>query len=397
MSSSFVRFSMKYSSTSSVAVSGERSRCDVMGGLELAGRSGRPAGGARGPRRILRAGEQLDTPDHSVPVDFVHVERLADAAEQHDRQLAAQVLAELLEPAENAAVPPRGFSRCSRELRRAAGRSPTATSRSRMRRQSRSGKEAAQVAHSCCRARCRSPPPRRGAAGGPVSLLELVRRPVPEVERPRGPELERDRRRSRCARGAALPNGGSAAPSLARHAPTSVAASRFEQIEERRVPDERHLDRLGDARPPVAIGQGRAGTPKSLITANGGAKRAEIVLLAERVDAVLDADRGVVLRQHGRRHCESAGRRDAPSPRRSRRRREPRRRRWPPRRNGGTGARRVWPQGPARARAGLFFASSPPLDHQWRTSGLESASVARGSGVRWRSGDPAGLRRRRGR
>ena len=53
---------------------------------------------------------------------------------------------------------------------------------------------------------------------------------------------------------------------------------------------------------PVAIGQGRQ-EREVVDDRERRRERAEVVLLPERVDAVLHADRGVVLREHGRRHA----------------------------------------------------------------------------------------------
>ena len=74
-----------------VAVSGDERACH--GGLRLrwSGRFLRASACRRARSRAFST--HLDTPDHSVPVDLVHVERLADALEQHDGQPSAQVLA----------------------------------------------------------------------------------------------------------------------------------------------------------------------------------------------------------------------------------------------------------------------------------------------------------------
>ena len=75
----------------------------------------------------------------------------------------------------------------------------------------------------------------------------------------------------------------------------------LEEIEERRIPHERNLDCLGNPGPPVALREGR----EEREVVDHGERRGEgpeIVLLAECVDAVLDADCGIVLREHGRRH-----------------------------------------------------------------------------------------------
>ena len=257
MSSSFVRFSMKYSSTSSVAVSGDVRGCDVM----AASRRGRGQDARRAvpPDRasVLRGGDQLDTPDHSVPVDFVHVERLPDAPEQHDRQLAAEVLAELLEPAEDAAAG-HPATRGVRDSSGADSSKPTATSRSRIRRQSAPAGSRSDR-HNCCPARCRSPPLRRVASRWLVICSSLCAAQCPKSSGREDPSSNGSPPVATCARWSAAERRISrsiASPSRA----ASSAASLLEAVEERRVPDERDLDRLGNARPPVAVGERRRGT-----------------------------------------------------------------------------------------------------------------------------------------
>ena len=117
MSSSLVRFSMKY-------------LVDQLGGGQRRTSRRRHGDGLGwpGPQDARRAAladraascarrEHLDTPHHSVPVDFVHVERLAEAAEQHDGQRPAEVLAELLQAVGEPTRLTRS-SRHARELRR---------------------------------------------------------------------------------------------------------------------------------------------------------------------------------------------------------------------------------------------------------------------------------------
>ena len=50
---------------------------------------------------LLQCVEYADAPDHEIPLNLVRVERFADTAEQHDRQLAAEVLAKLVEAAKH--------------------------------------------------------------------------------------------------------------------------------------------------------------------------------------------------------------------------------------------------------------------------------------------------------
>ena len=77
----------------------------------------------------------------------------------------------------------------------------------------------------------------------------------------------------------------------------------LEKVEERAILDERGLDRFGDAR---RASRDRGACEKRDVVDHGKRRRerAEIVLLAERVDAVLDAHRRVVLRQHRRRDAD---------------------------------------------------------------------------------------------
>ena len=76
-------------------------------------------------------------------------------------------------------------------------------------------------------------------------------------------------------------------------------------IEERVVLDERRLHRLRQSAAPVAIRQRRQ-EARIVDDGEGGREGAEIVLLAEGVDAVLDADRRIVLRQHRGRKPDQA-------------------------------------------------------------------------------------------
>ena len=75
----------------------------------------------------------------------------------------------------------------------------------------------------------------------------------------------------------------------------------FEIVEKRTVLDQRRLDCLGHASTPMSIGKC---VEKGRIVDDGewGSERAEIVLLAEGVDAVLDAHCRIVLREHRRRY-----------------------------------------------------------------------------------------------
>src|SRR5262245_6912476 len=76
---------MKYSSTSSLALNGNRVFMEFLGkGVGL-----------------LQRLQDLDAPYHEAAIDLVRIERLADSLEQHDGQLAAEVFAEFVEPAEH--------------------------------------------------------------------------------------------------------------------------------------------------------------------------------------------------------------------------------------------------------------------------------------------------------
>src|SRR4029079_7529668 len=77
----------------------------------------------------------------------------------------------------------------------------------------------------------------------------------------------------------------------------------FEELEEAAVLDERRLDRLRDASAPVAVLQRREKAEVVDHRERRG-ERAEVVLLAERVDAVLDADCRIVLQEGGGRYPE---------------------------------------------------------------------------------------------
>src|SRR5829696_5059068 len=75
---------MKYSSTTSLGVSG-----DLLSMEDL------------GMTLLLDGAQHLDAAQHNAFVDLVGVERNADRPEQHDRQAAAEMLAEFVEPAQD--------------------------------------------------------------------------------------------------------------------------------------------------------------------------------------------------------------------------------------------------------------------------------------------------------
>src|SRR5687768_5185317 len=108
ISSSRVRFSMKYSSTSAVALNGDRV---FMGFLDQ-----RPL--------VLQRPEDIDGADDEAAIDFVGVERDADGPQHHDGQPSAQVLAEFVQAAQHARrmilliEVPRQLRRVDRELQR---------------------------------------------------------------------------------------------------------------------------------------------------------------------------------------------------------------------------------------------------------------------------------------
>src|SRR2546421_2207755 len=91
MSRSFVRFSMKYSSISCERVSGLGAAAMVVGPPQVWSRR----------RELAKHGYALP---YQVLVDLVDVEPSADAAQHRDGQPPAEVLAELVEAAEDAGV-----------------------------------------------------------------------------------------------------------------------------------------------------------------------------------------------------------------------------------------------------------------------------------------------------
>src|SRR5688572_1853901 len=97
MSSSRVRFAMKYSSTTSFGLSGDRLSMSVLALVCGAGRQ-------RGAARLFDRAQDFDAAQHNAFVDLVSVERDADRAQQHDGQPAAEVLPELVQPAQNRRV-----------------------------------------------------------------------------------------------------------------------------------------------------------------------------------------------------------------------------------------------------------------------------------------------------
>ena len=195
ISSTFVRFSMKYSSTSSLAV--ERDFGEVRVCVLMTARWPR----RRCRRRLFEIPEHVDTPDHDVPVDLVHVEGLPDRPSimiVSDRPGApgirparASTLAESLSAVQMLAE--LGHVHRQPERRQAAQM---------IRRQSSSGRKPGQIGIGACRAPSRSRRPRRGAAGGRSAARACAptsgRSPAAATTRAR-----RDRRRSRCATGAA--------------------------------------------------------------------------------------------------------------------------------------------------------------------------------------------------
>src|SRR3954463_8023848 len=100
-SSSRLRVSMKYSSTICAAVMG-----DGRGWRFMRIAPGKRPSRRLGPRLVgaarLNRLQDVDAADHQIGADVVDLERLADAPEQHDGQAAAEVLLELVEPAQHA-------------------------------------------------------------------------------------------------------------------------------------------------------------------------------------------------------------------------------------------------------------------------------------------------------
>ncbi len=134
--------------------------------------------------------------------------------------------------------------------------------------------------------------------------FELVGRPVAVVERTRAAGLER----IAAVRDLAHVQLG-AAPDHARRGLGCAGAQRLDlglqPLEEHAVADQRDLHRLGDAGDPVARMQ-RAQEVGIVEHRERRREAAEQILHAERVDAVLDADAGIVLRQHRGRHAHVA-------------------------------------------------------------------------------------------
>ena len=144
----------------------------------------------------------------------------------------------------------------------------------------------------------------RFAVAEPVvgQLFELVRGPVAEVERPRRPVLERIAAGGDVLRGAARRDRRITCSIGGQVASDKRRGVLLEKLEERGIPDERGLDRLRDPAAPVAVA---TASEKRDVVDHRERRRegAEVVLLAERVDAVLDAHRRIVLREHGGRHA----------------------------------------------------------------------------------------------
>ena len=132
-----MRFSMKYSSTSSLALSGTSGT--IVAFMALLALSDRA--------RVLEIPQHADAPDHNVPADVVHVERRADRSQHQDRQRAAEMLPELVEPAQHAVRVRRTVRQgveMLAELRACRPSSPSAGSSEMMRRQSSSGRNPAR-------------------------------------------------------------------------------------------------------------------------------------------------------------------------------------------------------------------------------------------------------------
>ena len=187
--------------------------------------------------------------------------------EQHDGQPSAQVLLEIREPAKHAAGIGRRVEPFA-ERRRVDGQpereedvddAPPVGVR----------RETRRDASRCCRGRCRSRPPRRGAAGG----ASAARACAPPSGRNRAGARSRartDRPRSRCA-------GGGAPRSAGRPAPWRPARERRarRRCASRNSKKPRSLMSAALTASVIPPRQSRSESvdrkPKSLITANGGA------------------------------------------------------------------------------------------------------------------------------
>ncbi len=273
----------------------------------------------------------------------------AQPRQHRQRQPAAQVLAELLQPVEQrlarlqgrmvkreAQVGQAAAARAGRPLRAGRGR---ATSRP-------------------CRSPRRWPPPRRAAARSRVSASSLWADQWPKSSGRASCISNGSPPRVMCRRcsSAEARMTGSAAARSRRAIRGAFSHSRSKLGG---VLEQRHLDRLGEAAEEVAVRQ-RAQQRRVVDHGPGHGEGAEPVLLAEQVDAVLDADAGVGLGRAWWSAAAPAAGRDGRSPRRSRRHRAPPRRRSPRRSCGGRGR----PRGSTlsiRSRMWMsFLIASPP-------------------------------------
>src|SRR5262245_11663552 len=162
---------MKYSSTSSLGLSGDAALMVVLS--EAMG--------------LLEVVEHAYAANHNVAANLVHVERRADGAQHQDRQLAAQVLAKLVETAQHAiwmTVRLEVLAELRRVDRHAQGRQER--------------HDAPPVVFGQESGKVRVGRVERNADGHRLAvaetmireLFQLVRRPVAEVERPGRAKLE---------------------------------------------------------------------------------------------------------------------------------------------------------------------------------------------------------------
>ena len=249
--------------------------------------------------RLCERPQDLDAAQHNPFVDLVGVEGDADRPQQHDRQAAAEVLAELVEPGENRRL----FADPMRQLRRVDGQPEVGEQRDDAPPVAL-GEKPRQVRVGRCRARCRSRPPRRGAADG-WSAARACARPSGRSRAAASCPSRTDRRPWRCA--------GDGAPADRRTTCSIAVMSRAASSAARSSMKSKNVWSLISAAFTASDSPPRQSRSDSVrqearIVDDGERRRegAEVVLLAEGVDAVLDADRRIVLRQHRGREADQA-------------------------------------------------------------------------------------------
>ena len=145
-----------------------------------------------------------------------------------------------------------------------------------------------------------------------VETFELVRGPVPEIQRARRAEFEGIAAGARCDSDAARRSDRSGrcialGIEVAQGWPRPL--DRLRRNSRSRMQATFTASTI--AGPLVARRKRRPANSKSLMTAKGGANVPDKILFPERVDAVLHADAGIVLARASSSGCARAGRRDA--------------------------------------------------------------------------------------